>query len=344
MAGQIHSPRRGQAASRFDPWDETAVALMVIDELPLKSAAWAELHSVRKRQEKAARDLHRHEEIDRPEYDAWLHRTFPTVITLLRELHEEVYAKGQRVHTVQTIAAMTGRSPRKIWLEHKEAEANAKANSENESANHKDRGDFGDADEFDDDDDFFGDDPRDARRSKRQQWDDMFDVDFDFPSAPKATAEVKDIYRRLVQRIHPDRGGEWTAARQRLWHEVQQAWAAGDVDWLTRLEVEWETANDVLTPSSPLSRLRCAIAELHAARRDIERKLRDYRGSPPWRFSLSEKKREDLYRRTDLNFRHDIDFLQRQLTHLNALIASWEKPVRRRTRARARSIEVRFFE
>ena len=97
-----------------------------------------------------------------------------------------------------------------------------------------------------------------------------------------------------------------------------------DTDWLSRLEIEWETANEVIGPTSPLSRLRLAIEELHAARRDAERKLRDYRLSPQWRFTRNEKNRAQLHRRIEMNFAHDIEFLQRQLDHLNRTIAAWE--------------------
>jgi hypothetical protein len=345
MPGRPHHSRpRHAAKNTFDPWVETGVALVVVDDGPLKRAAWAELHAVRKRQEKAARDLHRHEETDRPAYDAWLHGTFPTLITRLRELHQEVFAKGQRVQTVQAMAAMTGRSARKIWREEKERAANPdafEAESETRSENrHWDS-------RHEPDEDFFGDDDNDDRgstRRSRPQWEDAFEAERAHPAAPRPTAEARDVYRRLVQRLHPDRGGAWTAARQRLWHEVQQAWAAADADWLTRLEVEWEAAHDVLSLASPLSRLRAAIEELHAARRDLERKLRTYRESPPWRFTLTERKREQLHRRTEMNFRHDIDFLQRQLAHLDAMIASWEEPPRSRRRPRARDIEIRFWD
>jgi hypothetical protein len=317
--------------------------------VPLKRAAWAELHGARKRQEKAARDLHRHEQIDAPGYDTWLHQTFPTLITLLRELHQEVFAKGQRVETVQAIAAMTGRSPRKIWREQKERERNPeKYESETEGGAQSRRrfgrdNPFGEPEDFfRDEDDFFEDEPRSARRSRGRE--NRFDADWSKPASPRPTAEARDVYRRLVQRLHPDRGGEWTAARQRLWHEVQQAWAAGDADWLMRLEVEWEAAHDVLSSMSPLSRLRCAIEEIHAARRDTERKLRQYRGTPAWRFTLAKNKRPQLHQRTEMNFHHDIAFLKRQLDHLNATIASWEELPRSRRGRRAREVEIRFFE
>ena len=305
--------------------------LLLIDNRPLQRAAWAEFHTARKRLEKTARDLHRHEEIDRPAYDAWLHRTFPVWVTTLRELYAEVSLKSDRIQSVLFMAQMTGRSPKKLWREQKEREANPEAfDDEDEASGDKKTPRDRDTDSFNDDD-FFGDD-------ESTGYDDAHDpasagsAHRDLPPAHAA----KDIYRRLVQHLHPDRGGEWNPARQRLWHEVQQAWAAGDADWLARLEVEWETTNEVLGPDSPISRLRRAITELVAARRDTERKLRDYRRSPYWRFTLSEAKRHILHARTYANFQHDVEILQLRLNHLNRTIAAWEKGETSRTRSRPR--------
>jgi hypothetical protein len=340
------TPRRCAAQARSALRHDPGAALVLLDDAPLKRAAWAELHAARKRQEKAARDLHRHEQIDRPAHDEWLHRAFPTLLTRLRELHHEVFAKAQRVESVQAMSALSGRSARKLWRELKEQEANPTAGRRKKANAAQD--DFF----FDDDDDFFDDEDDDASpprgRSRAhahaEAEDDFEPRRHERPAAPRPSEAARDVYRRLVQRLHPDRGGAWTAARQRLWHEVQQAWAAGDADWLTRLEVEWEAANDVLDAASPLSRLRGAIAEFHAARRDTERKLRAYRSSPPWRFTLTEKKRDQLHRRTELNFRHDIVFLERQLAHLDALIARWEKPPADRRLSRARHLDFRFYD
>ncbi len=334
-----HRPR-AHARAAFDPWRDAGSALVVIDEAPLKRAAWAELHTVRKRQEKAARDLHRHEEVDQPAYETWLHRTFPTFITRLRELHQEVFAKGQRVEAVQAEAFFSGRSARKIWREQQAAAAKPTADDPgHDRESREDRAHRGPPDNDYGDDDFFNDEAETGRGSQRRSARER-----DEWSGPRPGTEARDLYRRLVQRIHPDRGGAWTPARQRLWHEVQQAWAAGDADWLARLEVEWEAVHDVLTPTSPLSRLRSAIAEFHAARRDLERKLRAYRGSPPWRFTLTERKRAELHHRTARNFEHDLAFLQRQLDHLDAVIASWEEAPRPRRRARSHAPDFRFFE
>lgn len=308
---------------------------MVIDNRPLQHAAWSEFHTARKRSEKAAADLLRHEETDAPAYEAWLHSTFPVLITTLRELHKEVSLKAHQVEAVELMGAMTGRSLRKLWREYKERAANPEAyDREAEPEPDPDtHASYDDDAEFADDffKNLFGDDANERPDDRPE--DGLFGRATPVVEEPPPD-EARDLYRRLVQHLHPDRGGEWTPARERLWHEVQQAWAARDVDWLARLEIGWETANNTLGPDSSVGRLRQAIAELHAARRDTERRLREYRGSFPWRFTLSAKKRPQLERRVEDSLRDDLDYFQRQLAHLTATIAAWERapsPKRRRS-------------
>jgi hypothetical protein len=296
-----------------------STALMVIDHERLQRAAWVEFNLARKRLEKTARDLHRHEEMDVPAYDAWLHRTFPLQVTTLRELHAEVATKAQKIRAVQAQATYAGGSLKRLWRQQKEREANPqKFKAERDAA--------------------YG--ARERSESERHA---AQPEDFERASGPVPTRDARDIYRRLVQRLHPDCGGEWTPTRERLWHEVQDAWSAANTDWLARLEIEWETAHDVIGAKSALSRLRRAIEELHAARRDAERKLRDYRVSPAWRFTRNEKNRAVLQRRTESNFAHDIEFLQHQLDYLNRTIAAWEEDWTRETGRKSRQRRTRRY-
>lgn len=325
-------------------------ALLIIDQRPLQNAAWAEFHAARKRHEKAGRDLQRHEEADAPSFRSWIAQTFPQHVTALRDLQQDLAQKAAAVQAVEFQAAMSGRSLKKLWAEYKayqadpeaferaaraEEEAEAKARAESEARNPRRSGRHP-ADKLDDEfDDFFkglfGEDPDDSARSSRYDQD-GFAHDFRGPAPKPENADAKDIYRRLVSHLHPDRGGAWTHARERLWHEVQEAWAARDADWLARLEVSWETANDTVGPDSSLSRLRLAIVELDAARRDTERKLRDYRKGPAWRFTLSEKKRPKLQQQVESELLHDLGCLRSQLDHLNRTIAAWEAPLPKRRR------------
>jgi len=307
MSGQKPSSqsRRTRVAAAPRAVAAPSRALLVIDHARLQGAAWAEFHAASKRLDRTTRELHRHEEIDVPAYTAWLHRTFPLQVTALRELRDEVEAKVRQMRIAQTIARRTGASLKRVWREQKKATAKASEGRE----------DFRGDDESDDGADGAEADERRRTAARRE----------DFLAAPARTVAARDIYRRLVQHLHPDRGGVWSASRQRLWHEVQQAWAAGDGDWLARLEVEWETAHEAIGPNSPLSRLRVAIEELHAARRDLEAKLSAYRAAPPWRFSKNEAKRAALEVRVEADLARDFRALRRQQQHLDATIAAWEE-------------------
>src|SRR5688572_1870962 len=154
----------------------TGGALMVIDHARLQSAAWAEFHTVRKRLEKTARDLHRHEEIDIPAYEKWLHRTFPIQITTLRELHAEVSAKAQKIRTVQAQAMYSGGSLKRLWRQQKEREATPEPppdENERDSANQE-------------------------RTNGRRRYE-ARPEDFEAARGPAPTADAREIYRRLVQ-------------------------------------------------------------------------------------------------------------------------------------------------
>lgn len=342
-------------------------ALLVVDNRPLQSSAWADLRIARKKLEKASRDLHRHEQIDGPAFRAWLGTTFPELVTAVRDLILQVATKERLVRSVESEAWISGRAPGAIWRAWQRAESaespDASGASDDDSpsasgnrAAHDNRGAPADDSPFDDDRD------PGQRESGRADFDADFDrfcaaqgldpenpvaqamrdvaasmSGFDLPRgyAEPAATDARDIYRRLVQHLHPDRGGEWTPARARLWHEVQEAWGARDGDLLARLEVEWETATDALGPTSPVGRLRAALVEIHSARRDAERKVRHYRKTPEWRFSLQPPDArvcEQL--RRDLNLQRE--HLQTDLDELEGIIASWER-TRKRPRPRRRA-------
>jgi hypothetical protein len=94
---------------------KACVALLVIDNEPLQREAWNDLRRARKRLDKASQDLKRHEETDEPAFHAWLAREFPTLLSSVRELAQQVQAKGHIVQTVQAEAFFTGRSPAAVW-------------------------------------------------------------------------------------------------------------------------------------------------------------------------------------------------------------------------------------
>lgn len=272
--------------------------MLVIDDQRLRDEAWRAFQELQRRLEEASRELHEHEEVDVPAFEAWKHRTFPLHLTALRELEREVFTKAQRVHEVEARAAHTGRSVKRVWQEAREGRATPATERPRAADDEEEQ-------------------PPPRRQARLEDF---------FPEpGPKPARAARDIYRRLVQRLHPDHSGEWTPARQQLWHQVQAAWQAGDVDWLARLEVEWEAAHDVLGRHAPLSRLRAAVEELHAAERDLEHKFDLYHRSPAWHFTRTDGDRKALERRVETQLGRDYRALRGELRELNATIELWEE-------------------
>lgn len=325
-------------------------ALLVIDNRPLQVAAWAELGRARKRLEKAARDVHRHEEADEPAFHAWIARTFPTLISAARELAQQVEAKSRLVHAVESESFFSGRAPSRIWhaWQQNGGQPPAPPPSDPASEDYRQTHDpAGPEEPFPDLEDvleeemkrMFGEDGVDendpAAGAFRDLARDVFGFGCPSKPAPVDDASAREIYRRLVRHLHPDRGGKWTPARARLWEQVQTAWAECDADWLSRLEAEWEAAADLLGPASPVGRLRAALAEIDAARRDAEKRVRKYRREPAWRFSLQPPP-ESLHEQIHRQLLGETTTLRSQLDELEAVIASWERTTSRRHSKRRR--------
>ncbi len=342
--------RRPSAGSR---------ALLVVDNRPLQRAAWTQLLAARKRLTKATADLHRHENVDEPAFLSWSARAHPELLTELRELAAQYAEKARLVSSVENEAFATGRRPERVWRARQKPpspgvtpppERTAAGDPWDDPFGPAAASDAGAQDPFGSAEyerlmeEFFAENgisPDDPAAAGFRESIGGF-LGFPAPKPQSAPDDpAREIYRRLVQHLHPDRGGEWTPARARLWHEVQQAWTARDLDWLSRLEVEWEAATELLGPASPVGRLLQALQEIEAARRDSDRRVRAYRGTPAWRFTLLPAPGAALLRRLEQELLGEIERLRFGLEDIEGIIADWERAMqpRRARRRRGRTIE-----
>src|SRR5436190_5760726 len=102
--------------------------------------------------------------------------------------------------------------------------------------------------------------------------------------APASDPRVKELYRLLVRRLHPDLRADGSAAVSALWHEVQEAYAAGDV---ARLEIllalsDIETKR---TADQTLSQMHAVRSELLRALRALEKSLLEAEADDAWDFA-----------------------------------------------------------
>ncbi len=158
------------------------------------------------------------------------------------------------------------------------------------------------------------------------------------PKAVKAespgVSRLKDIYRQLVRRLHPDARTDAKDGVGALWHEVQEAYAKGDLERLERLFALSEVTAGGVTGTS-LSQMGAALQEL---RRSIQAMLRSLSGAKKdiaWKFSEAPE-HSALKVRMDRDLRTERARQLSVLAEMDDTLASWE-PKERRPKPKSRS-------
>jgi hypothetical protein len=149
-------------------------------------------------------------------------------------------------------------------------------------------------------------------------------------------ARVKALYRVLVRRLHPDLRDDASTEVSGLWHEVQEAYAAGDVAHLEILLALIDIESNGTGAQTSVSQMRATLAELERATRALEKSLLEAEGEEAWDFAQSGPN-EDLRRRLDRQLKADLAQRSLRLDVFTKTIAAWASgPIANRTVMTAR--------
>jgi hypothetical protein len=140
----------------------------------------------------------------------------------------------------------------------------------------------------------------------------------------KADARVKELYRILVRRLHPDLRADSNAAVSALWHEVQEAYAAGDVARMEILLALSDIESNHLGSHTSISQMRAVLAELKRALRALEKSLLEAEGEDAWNFSQTGPA-SDLRTRVELELKSGLAARTMRLDLLTNTIAAWAR-------------------
>src|SRR3954453_2020826 len=132
---------------------------------------------------------------------------------------------------------------------------------------------------------------------------------------------VKEIYRRLVRRLHPDVRANGDASVSSLWHEVQEAYAAGDVARMELL-LALSDLSDAPGAGTTLSQMRSVLSELTRSVRALELSLVEAGREDSWNFARTGPS-EDLRARVERQLKHDLALREQRLELLTKTIAGW---------------------
>lgn len=173
----------------------------------------------------------------------------------------------------------------------------------------------------------FGDDPFTGERAARRPPNPREAVE----SGPNGT-RLKELYRLLVRRLHPDVRADGDPAVNAVWHDVQAAYAAGDVARLETLLAFTDVRENSAGAQTTLSQWRSVIAELKAALNAVRRSLRGARKNPAWSFAQSSD-HAPLEQKIGADLRRTLHRERAQLQNMEDTLALWSTPPKRRVKA-----------
>lgn len=335
--------------------------IILIDQEPLRRTARAECKKLMARLEKARAQWNGFEKEDKPAYGRWLAQEFGSLLSAVREIEDQIREKEMLIDEVEIEMRFGGRSGRSAYERviykrtHPSAEPGDFEDPEiggDSPAGADDVSDFEKEALFQDWlREFLGVNP--DKLDDRSYWS-TFDA-FSFhmfgsggktppkpaprpavrPDAPEKTvgSRLKELYRLLVRRLHPDTRADGEAEVSSLWHEVQEAYAAGNIERLETLLALSDIETDKFAAQTTLFQMSAVLKELKTALRNLQRSLRAAREDDAWDFAtrgggrtlrlrIAQELELELATRTD------------QLNRLNQSIATLSKPPPKVTRRR----------
>ncbi len=142
------------------------------------------------------------------------------------------------------------------------------------------------------------------------------------PDSPEQTPRIKEIYRLLVRRLHPDTQTERNPRVMSLWHDVQAAYESHDLERLEMLLTLTDIVSDSSQAQAGLGEIRSLTAHLRNAVQELARNLQDARNDPAWDFD-TRKDLSTYAEALDREFQHDLAAQEHTLTETVRILQSW---------------------
>ncbi|MEP6672058.1 MAG: J domain-containing protein [Chthoniobacter sp.] len=328
--------------------------LVWVDQRPLRREAASECGRAMQRLEKARSEWKRYEREDQPAYQRWMASTFGALMSRVREIEALVREKELLVREVEKEMYISGStSYRTAYARVQRRRANPAAEPDPRTKERDPR--FSDDEETELDEftqellfeefvrTFLGMNPdRMSDRQHARMFADFkakvlgqdrpeppppFEPEPDaLPEPPKSDQNrVKELYRLLVRRLHPDMRADNNTEVSAIWHDVQEAYATGNVERLEMLLAFTDIQSNTAGEHTSLFQMRSVFAELRNAFNALQRTLRTAKKDHAWNFAR-RKDRSKVEGRVRREMETTLAWNEDQLRELNALIAQWSAP------------------
>lgn len=347
------SGSQGKGSKRF-----ASREIVLLDQAALRSKAASECSRQMARLEKAKAEWKRYETEDKARFDQWMAATFGPVLSRLRELKSVITEKEMLIEEVEMeVHFGMARSERAAYADVQERRNNPPPPYEPPPPPEVDAEEFEDISEYEQEILFqsfieaaMGMFPDCMPKAKYEKMFAEFKAAMsgkksEAPQSESPTPEqsrIKELYRQLVRRLHPDVREADAADVSALWHEVQDAYNTGNIERLETLIALTDLQANTTGEHTSMSQMKSVLTELRRSFNALQRNLRHAKNDLAWNFSRMED-RSKIQQRMRQELSRDTTTYEERLRMLEAKIASWATPAKgRKKRAIRHQPEFRF--
>jgi hypothetical protein len=110
------------------------------------------------------------------------------------------------------------------------------------------------------------------------------------PQPAHGDERIKSLYRRLARQLHPDANPDHGWRERELWHEVQAAYHARDLERLEAAAGHVDISLNGASPSLPVHLLQRMARDLRSTLHSLKKQARAARRHPAWSFPAEAEK------------------------------------------------------
>lgn len=345
-------------------YEGATFGVVVIDQQPLREAAAADCTTAMARLESARVGWHQFEHKDKPAFARWRAREFGPLLSRAREVEAQIRDHQALIDEVETEMRRLFQDPHTAYQRVMFRRADPAAAAAQEAARARSGGSDAtrNLSEFEQEALFQEWVQRSLGTNPDKMDDEAYSTSFEafkthmFRSAPpepqahnahrrpepqrshddseadeapeehiEPDARVKELYRTLVRRLHPDVRRDGSAAVSALWHEVQEAYAASDVARMEILLALCEIGANPMSDDTSLSQMRAVFGELSRALRALEMSLEEAEREDAWDFARVGAT-DNLRARVERELRAELAIRTARRDVLAKTIAEWSQP------------------
>lgn len=324
--------------------------LVPVDSTAVKQAYVRQWQQAQRDFARRQQEWHRFSHEERPAYERWVGQTFGARISELRATHQKTRDLQQLLEAIEHYGEMCGQPPHAVYQELLAEQQDGVSLLETLSAKIRGANPPGDARPDADDEAGAGDnggapwahepfDDADDADAAAADFDDLLDTLKEMLGGhrrpkpnPKAANErqlkIRDLYRKLCRRLHPDTGGTFNAETEALWHQLQDAYEKQDLDRLEAIQAGLEIRLDPMGKHVSCSQLAAVMADLKQGVQSLRAMLGQAKQDAAWGFShWTAREKERTAQQLAADFEHDYSLLSRQLQYLENIVKKWSKPL-----------------